>query len=155
MIERSRSLIILALLAAAFVSVPSVMFHNTLRKYFNFMGHWSVATIKPSRNAQIPSMHARPAPNRPGADRPELRFVKFTVKLPKAGSVKIAGDFNKWNPDALALVKRDKNTWGTIIPLQPGIYHYLYNIDGLFILDPLNPDTAMLGDKKVSVLTVK
>ena len=155
MLERKSMLIVVAVVALALVSVPSVLFHNALTKYMNFMGHWSVASIKPSRSAQLPPMHSRPADQRADNRQPEIRFAKFTVKIANATTVKLAGDFNKWNPDSLALVKREKNVWGTVVPLPPGVYQYLYSIDGQLMLDPLNPETAMLGDKKVSVMTVK
>ncbi len=148
-------LIIFAALALAFVSVPSVLFHNALNKYFNFMGHWSVASIKPSRLAQLPPMHPRPTGQRADNPQPEIRFVKFTVRIANATTVKLSGDFNKWSPDSLALTKREKNAWGTVIPLPPGVYQYLYSIDGQLMLDPLNPETAMLEGRKVSVMTVK
>lgn len=153
--ERKSVLVAVTVVALLFISVPSVLFNNAIIKYFNFMGHWGVASIKPSRNAQLPPMHARAPDKRADLTQPELRFVKFSVKIANAKSVKIAGDFNKWNKDSLALVQREKNTWITIITLPPGVYQYLYNIDGQPILDPLNPDTAMLGDRKVSVKTVK
>jgi len=155
MLERRSVLIIIAVMALTLVSVPSVLFHNALTKYFTFMGHWSVASVKPSRNAQLPPMHPRAAGQRADMPQAELRFVKFSVRIANAKTVGLAGDFNKWNRDSLALARREKNVWGTILPLPPGTYHYLYNIDGQLILDPLNPETAMLGDKKVSVMTVK
>lgn len=155
MMEKKHVLTLIALVALIFVSVPSVLVHNALTRYFDFMGHWNVASVRPSRNAQIPPMHPRTAAPRADNPQPELRFVKFSVKIANAKTVRLAGDFNKWSADSLTLVKRGKNIWETIIPLPTGTYQYLYNIDSQLILDPLNPDTAMLGDKKVSVLTVK
>jgi hypothetical protein len=155
MLEKKSILTIVALLALTFVIMPSAMFHSALTKYLSFMGHWSVASIKPSRNAQIPPMHPRAAGRRADLTQPELRFVRFTVKISGAKIVRLSGDFNNWNPDALPLTRRDKNVWGAVIPLPPGMYLYLYDIDGRSILDPLNPDTAMLAGKKVSVRTVK
>ena len=155
MIERKSILIIIALVALGFVSVPSVLFHNALLRYFNFMGNWNVASIRPSRNAQTPPMHPRIDQQRADNPQPELRFVKFTVKIANAKKIGLAADFNKWSKDSLMLIQRDKNVWGTIVPLPPGTYLYLYSIDDQLMLDPLNPDTAMLGEKKVSVITVK
>jgi len=154
MIERRSILIIISVIALTLVSVPSVLFNNALNRYFTFMGNWSVASVKPSRNAIIPPMHPRAGQR---ADRPqaELRFVKFTVKIAGAKKVKLAGNFNKWNRESIALTLREKNTWGAIVPLPPGTYQYLYDIDGQLILDPLNPETAMSADRKVSVVRVK
>ncbi|MBU2574918.1 MAG: hypothetical protein KKH28_12655 [Elusimicrobia bacterium] len=157
-VERKTALIILSLIALCLISVPTVIFNSAVKKYFNFMGHWSVAAIKPSKTAQLPPMHGRIPGQTAEMPQPELHFVKFTIKITNSQSVKavkVEGDFNKWNPDALILVKKDKNLWATIVPLPPGVYHYLYNIDGQTILDPMNPETAALGDRKVSVLTVK
>ncbi|MEI7480785.1 MAG: hypothetical protein WCK75_00400 [Elusimicrobiota bacterium] len=155
MMEKKSVLTAIALAALIFVSVPSVLFHTALSRYINFMGNWNVAAVRPSRNAQLPPMHPRTSAQRADNPQPELRFVKFTVKIANAKTVRLAGDFNKWSVDSLGLIKRDTNIWGTIVPLPPGTYQYLYNIDGQLMLDPLNPDTAMLGDKKVSVVLVK
>ncbi len=146
------------LAAAAFVlvSVPSVIVNNAVKKYFNFVGHWSVATVKPSRTALVPPAHQHPVPQGPQEPpQPELRFVKFTVKIAGAKEVKIAGDFNRWNPDALPMIKAGRDSWEALVPLPPGKYKYVCRVDGQETLDPLNPDTADEAGRKVSVLTVK
>ncbi len=153
--ERRSLLIAVAFLSLLVISVPSVIFNNAIRKYLNFMGHWSVASIKPYRGDRLPPLHRGTPGLRADPAQPELRFVKFTVKIANAKAVSVAGDFNKWNQDSVSLVQREKNTWVTVIPLPPGTYNYLYRIDGQLILDPLNPDTAMLDGRKVSVRTVK
>jgi hypothetical protein len=153
MIERKAMLMLAAAAALALVSVPSVLFNNAIRKYFNFVGHWNVAVVKPSRTSAIPPPRAHSG--RPDEPQPEIRFVKFSVKIAGAKEVKIAGDFNKWNPDALPLTRMDKNTWEALLPLPPGKYKYLCRVDGQDILDPLNPDTDTEGGRKVSLLTVK
>ncbi len=158
MIERKTILSVVALIALVLVSVPTVVFNQALKKYFNFMGSWSVAAVKPSKVTQLPPMHARIPGQSNELPQPELRFVKFAIKIindKDVKTVRVAGDFNKWNPDALVLVKTDKNMWTTILPLPPGVYQYLYDIDGQAILDPMNPETGLRGGGKVSVLTVK
>lgn len=154
MIERKAMLMLVAAAAFALVSVPSVIFNNAIKKYFSFVGHWSVANVKPSRTGMLP-------PTRPRSERteeppqPELRFVKFSVKIAGAKEVKIAGDFNKWDPDALPLAKKGKDLWEALLPLPPGRYKYLCRVDGQDVLDPLNPDTEPDAGRKVSILTVK
>jgi len=144
--ERKAMLMLLAAAALALVSVPSVMFSSAFKKYFSFVGHWSVASVKPSRTGILPPLHQRAdRPSEP--PQPELRFVKFSVKIAGAKDVRIAGDFNKWNPDALA--------WEALLPLPPGRYKYICRVDGQDVLDPLNPDTDVEAGRKVSVLTVK
>ncbi|OGS11383.1 MAG: hypothetical protein A2234_00300 [Elusimicrobia bacterium RIFOXYA2_FULL_58_8] len=154
MIERKSMLLTLALAALILVSVPGVIFNDAVKKYFNFMGGWNTATIKPSRTNYLPP--TRPRHERPDAPaRPELRFVTFSVKIAGAAEVKIAGDFNKWNPESLPLAKKPGNRWEAIIPLPPGKYKYLCRVDGREVLDPLNPDTDTETGRKVSLLTVK
>jgi len=157
--ERKSLLLLLAAAAFVLVSVPSVIFNNAITKYFNFVGHWNVATIKPTRTALLPPPHARaekaPEQGPAEAPQPELRFVKFSIKVPKAKNVRIAADFNKWNPDSLPLAKKDKNYWEGMTPLPPGRYSYVCVVDGQETLDPLNPDTSVENGRKVSVLTVK
>jgi len=152
--ERRSILLLVSLAAFALVSIPGVIFNDAVKKYFNFMGGWSTATIKPSRANYMPP--TRPRHERPDeAPQPQLRFVKFSVKISHAKEVKVAGEFNKWNFDALSLVKRGGSTWEAILPLPPGKYKYLYRIDGKEVLDPLNPDTDTDAGRKVSLLTVK
>ncbi len=154
MIERKSILLLLALAAFALVSVPGVIFNDAVKKYFSFMGGWNTATIKLSRlNSMPPTRPRRERPQEP--EQPELRFVRFSIKIAGAREVKIAGDFNKWNPDALTLVKKPGSYWEAIIPLPPGKYKYLCRIDGAEVLDPLNPDTDTEAGRKVSLLTVK
>ena len=158
MIERKTILSVVALIALVLVSVPTVVFNQALKKYFNFMGSWSVAAVKPSKVTQLPPMHARIPGQSNELPQPELRFVKFAIKIindKDVKTVRVAGDFNKWNPEALSLVKKPGNIWEAILPLPPGKYKYLCRIDGKEVLDPLNPDTDMEEGRKVSLLTVK
>ena len=154
MLERKALLLLLAAVAFALVSIPSVLVSNAFKKYFSFVGHWDVANIKPHRTSTLPPSRAR-AERPVEPPQPELRFAKFQIKIFGAKEVKIAGDFNKWNPDALTLVKKDAKTWEAMLPLPPGRYKYLCRIDGHDVLDPLNPDTDFESGRKVSVLTVK
>ena len=154
MIERKSILLALSLAGLILISVPGVIFNDAVKKYFSFMGGWHTATIKPSRSSFMPP--SRPRHERPDEPpQPELRFVKFSVKIAGAKDVKIAGDFNKWNPEARSLVKKPGNIWEAILPLPPGKYKYLCRIDGKEVLDPLNPDTDTEDGRKVSLLTVK
>lgn len=152
--ERKAMLMLLALGALALVSVPSVMFSSAFKKYFSFVGHWSVATVKPSRSSGVPPHHPR-SERLVEPPQPDLRFARFSAKFPGAKDVRLAGDFNKWNPDSLALARKDGKTWEAVVPLPPGRYKYIYRVDGQDTLDPLNPDTDLEGGRKVSALTLK
>lgn len=156
-IERKDILIVIAGVLFIIVSIPGVFFNQAVKKYLNFLGVWAekpVSLIKPVVTKDIPAMHRRGSS---GGDlaQPELRFITFFVKINSAGNIFVAGDFNKWSKDSVKLVKKEKNSWETIIPLAPGIYRYVYYVDGRKILDPLNPSTALYEGEKVSLLTVK
>jgi Glycogen recognition site of AMP-activated protein kinase len=151
-IERKTILMISALGFLILASVPSVIFHKALKKYFGFLYSWDVAVLKMDKTNTLPKPptrhHAYEVPHA------ELRFVKFSIKTAKAKSVKIAADFNKWNPNDLTLVKSGK-IWKTIVTLPSGEYKYLYKIDNKFVLDPLNQKTSSYNGRKVSLLIVK
>jgi len=55
-------------------------------------------------------------------------------------TVRIKANFNGWNPLATELDFIDRK-WTTSVDLNPGIYQYLYVLDGKEIRDPANPDS--------------
>lgn len=62
-----------------------------------------------------------------------VKLAKFTFeyKAPKAKKVTVAGSFNDWNKDALALDGPDKNgVFTKTVKLDAGKYEYKYVIDG-------------------------
>lgn len=151
-VERRIVLIWAALAALIVISVPSVIFHKAASRYFGFLGGWETGLIKPSRPSAMPPM--RKSATRPLNPQPELRFAKFSIKAGKASEVRLVGDFNKWDPAALKLVKKN-GEWETIVPLPPGEYRYAYIIDGDQALDPSNPETADRNGTRVSVRRIK
>lgn len=63
--------------------------------------------------------------------------VRFVFSAPKAKTVAIAGDFNKWKTDGNILKRRDGGIWTIEIPLNTGIYQYLFIVDGeAWVPDP-------------------
>ncbi|MCK5839677.1 MAG: hypothetical protein KAG99_07500 [Bacteroidales bacterium] len=55
-------------------------------------------------------------------------------------AVQVAGSINGWNPSATNMQWMD-NTWQATVMLDPGIYQYQLVFDGLWSLDPGNPDS--------------
>ncbi|MEW5906369.1 MAG: hypothetical protein AB1734_06270 [Elusimicrobiota bacterium] len=151
-VERRIVLIWVAIAAFAIVSVPSVFFHKAASRYFGFLGGWETGLIKPSRPSAMPPMRKSAA--KALNPQPELRFAKFSLKAKDASEVRLVGDFNKWDPAALKLVKKDGN-WETIVPLPPGEYRYAFIVDGDQSADPSNPETAERDGRRVSVRSVK
>ncbi len=63
--------------------------------------------------------------------------VRFVFPAPKAKTVAIAGDFNKWRTDGSILKRRDGGIWTIEIPLSPGIHQYMFIVDGeAWVPDP-------------------
>ena len=53
----------------------------------------------------------------------------------------LTGSFNAWNQSQLVF-GREGNEWVCRIDLDPGVYQYKFIVDGDWLLDPSNPDTA-------------
>lgn len=76
--------------------------------------------------------------------------VRFVLRMPGARNVRLAGDFNGWVADSIALraSQRDEGVYAVTLPLSPGRYRYRYVIDGVWMSDPFNPrvETNQFGD---------
>ena len=66
----------------------------------------------------------------------------FRLKgYPEARVVALAGSFNNWGQSQL-LFGREEGGWVCRIDLDPGVYTYKFVVDGDWLLDPANPETA-------------
>jgi enterochelin esterase-like enzyme len=81
-----------------------------------------------------------PARQRPRVVSPEVaadRRVTFRIAAPEAHAVSVSGQFAK---DRVALVRDGQGVWSaTVGPVEPGLYEYGFTVDGLRLLDPVNP----------------
>ncbi|MHB8883368.1 MAG: hypothetical protein ACYC69_17905 [Thermodesulfovibrionales bacterium] len=59
-----------------------------------------------------------------------VKTVSLSFNAPEAKAVSLAGDFNKWSVEAGAMKRKDDGTWTIEVPLKPGIYHYMFVVDG-------------------------
>lgn len=64
--------------------------------------------------------------------------VMFSLKVSNANSVSIAGDFNGWDANSVALKKVRGDMWKKDLQLESGTYQYKFVVDGQWILDPDN-----------------
>ncbi len=54
--------------------------------------------------------------------------------------IRIAGDFNDWQPDGGVELRRAADgAWEKFLPVSPGTYEYKFILDGEWIPDPANP----------------
>jgi len=74
------------------------------------------------------------------APTPVTEGVKFSIYAPRASSVKVAGDFNVWNPEQGRMQMGVDGVWTVTLPIPPGKHNYKFILDGNWIVDPNNPD---------------
>ncbi|MBI2360572.1 MAG: isoamylase early set domain-containing protein [Deltaproteobacteria bacterium] len=64
------------------------------------------------------------------------RKTEFRLLAPRAQSVFLCGDFNRWNPSSHPLKKDNKGVWKISLNLDPGQYQYRFLVDGEWQNDP-------------------
>jgi 1,4-alpha-glucan branching enzyme len=62
--------------------------------------------------------------------------ISFSILVPQAESVSIAGDFNDWNTVSHPMKKDKKGIWKTSLSLDPGVCQYNFYVDGEWQNDP-------------------
>ena len=87
---------------------------------------------------------------------PARMIVQFRLGDPEAREVTLVGDFNGWRPEH-RLHQISAGVWSVDVALEPGVYSYVFVIDGeTWRLDPLAPQvTDGFGgaSSRVAVLT--
>jgi 1,4-alpha-glucan branching enzyme len=71
---------------------------------------------------------------------PKTKQVIFQWTLTEAKTVAVVGDFNGWDPHAHPLKKGKDGDWKATLRLKPGMYEYIFVVDGEWREDPLNPN---------------
>lgn len=56
--------------------------------------------------------------------------IELRLKAPGAKRVTVAGDFNHWSSEGLAMVPTGQGQWVVRLRLAPGVYQYNFVIDG-------------------------
>jgi 1,4-alpha-glucan branching enzyme len=70
------------------------------------------------------------------------RLTTFRLCVPDAREVKLAGDFNNWQPEAMARSRGERGSWEVLLDLKPGTYQYKFVVDGDWRHDPACADTV-------------
>ena len=58
------------------------------------------------------------------------RIARFMLVAPTASAVALTGSFVNWDRTGLPLRRLADGLWVAEVPLSPGIYHYVFVIDG-------------------------
>ncbi|MCA9030877.1 MAG: hypothetical protein KDA66_08725, partial [Planctomycetaceae bacterium] len=62
----------------------------------------------------------------------------FRIEAPKATEILLAGDW--MGGESKPMVRDDQGVWSaTVGPLNPGLAIYMFDVDGMKIVDPVNP----------------
>jgi 1,4-alpha-glucan branching enzyme len=84
-----------------------------------------------------------------------VRRIQFRLPYLPAQKVTLAGSFNHWDPDKLALQDVGGQHWEIEVSLPAGTYEYLFVVDGRWMTDPNNSQTVPNGFGRYnSVITV-
>jgi AMP-activated protein kinase-like protein len=82
---------------------------------------------------------SRAVPTQPGVMGAERVLVQFRVNAQDAHQVALVGDFNGWRPEH-RLHRSADGVWSIDVALEPGVYNYVFLVDGGTVrLDPLAP----------------
>ncbi len=79
--------------------------------------------------------------------------MTFRLQAPTAHEISVSGQWARGTKTPLA--QGDSGVWSaTIGPLEPGIYEYSFNVDGLSIIDPGNAAIKPQRQARMSILQV-
>lgn len=82
--------------------------------------------------------------------------VEFRTWNPTARMISLVGDFNHWNPEDDLLAKGRDGIWRVRKKLFPGVYRYKFIIDGEWLPDVYNSESASDDTGEVcSILEIK
>jgi retinol-binding protein 3 len=140
--------------------------------------NWEAVGVKPdveadagkallvARRAALDRLAAAAPPDDPrreawaaGRADVEAALARFrTVEFRLAGhatakGVALAGEWNGWDPRAQPMARRD-GAWVATVDLEPGAHPYKFVVDGEWMVDPANPETARDGEHTNSVRRV-
>lgn len=64
------------------------------------------------------------------SDRAQNRLQTFSITVPGATSVLLAGDFTDWRNRPIPMKPQHHGLWQVSVPLPPGEHHYRFIVDG-------------------------
>jgi Glycogen recognition site of AMP-activated protein kinase/AAA domain len=72
--------------------------------------------------------------------QPSESGVQFEADFPQAREVAVTGDFTGWSVEGEALVRQPDGMWRVELPIEPGVFEYKFIVDGVWKVDPGNPE---------------
>ena len=78
------------------------------------------------------------------------RHVIFRLQAPKATEVNVAG---QWTDGRVPMTKSSNGVWSvTVGPIEPGVWEYSFQVDGLAMIDPANHCLKPMRSPRTSIL---
>ncbi len=137
----------------ALLAVPSTLFVDSFTDHFKFLSYWSAGVTR-SEHIDMTAPPVRTARYRPRS-KPVIKLVELHYRTTRAKSVGLSADFNRWQPHHAPFEKDDSGAWHITVPLPPGRYRYLLEVDGELKTDIKNQLKEDFNGREVSVLEVR
>ena len=133
-----------------------------LRTFFRLQVGLLVTTIWAARAGSQPGTPPAAAPAAAAAPTvvsPEVhpdRRITLRLHAPKATDVTVAGEWSEPKANTPQKLTRDAaGLWSiTVGPVEPNIYIYVFNVDGVTITDPVNPLVKLRARTNASMVEV-
>ena len=121
---------------------------------WNFYGTFPVMVLLAALILITPEAFTQPSTRRPQAPKsPEVlpgRMVAFRLYAPKADTVSLAG---QWPGGQVQMARDSAGIWNiTTGPIDPGVWEYSFRVDGMSMIDPLNPMIKPMHEPRTSIL---
>ena len=86
-----------------------------------------------------------------------MKRILFSLLARKTKDVQLVGDFTDWEarPIIMDRMKPRSRTFGVVVDLPPGTYHYKFIVDGEWIEDPKADSVPNDFGTSNSVITVE
>lgn len=110
----------------------------------------SAAEVPAATNAPAAPVRRMRPPPIVSPDIQADRHVTFRLQAPKAAEVIVIG---QWAEGRAPMSKGSNGVWSvTMSPIEPGVWEYSFQVDGLTMIDPGNPDLKPMRSPRTSIL---
>jgi len=132
-----------------FYFLSSGDFSGRVEYKYNVDGLWTEDPLNFFRQDDKRGSYLSIAENDPPSEG-RLVTYKFTAKnrilfrtySPDAKIISLVGDFNGWNPENDLMKRGNNGIWSVEKRLPAGVYRYKFIIDGRWVPDTFNPESA-------------
>lgn len=124
---------------------------------FRLFGALMLASLAAASFAQpaAPNTTPRPRPANVAVTSPQIHDdgkVTFAIRAPKATEAVVAG---QWKNGRATMEKNSNDVWtATVGPIEPGVYEYSFQLDGVGMIDPANSAIKPMRSPRTSILHV-